>query len=533
MSIPAPIRVLHRASFAVLVLALSSACRMAPQSVQVPMRDGKSLAADVYLPSNVGTYPTILIQTPYDRSIYQAQLPFQADDYAFVIVDMRGYFGSVGAINPSAKPGQDGYDCVEWIAQQSWSDGKVGTWGPSALGVVQYQTAREKPPHLLAAVPQVAGFITTYGNYFPNGTQRKEYLDAVGAGGSNIGSGTILQHPMKDSWWGSVESTSDYGASIDIPMLVVGGWYDHRTDDVLSSFQSLTTKSGLASRPEHRLLLGPWQHEHVDEATAGAVTYADAAGVAATETVAFFDRYLRGIGDGTGSARVKWYDMGTQSWRESADWPPAGTSNRVFYLGAGGTLDAAAPTAPSASTTLSYDPQNPSPTIGGSNFQDTAMPSGPQDQATVEARGDAITFTTAELTQDVTLAGKASVMLYASSDRTDTDFVVRLTDVAPDGTSMLVVDGARKGRFRNGVTSQSLLTPGAVYSFQVDLPATAISFKAGHKIRVVVTSSNYPRYYANRNDGGTLYDTNAPYLVAQNTILHDATHPSQLVLPTL
>ena len=161
------------------------------------------------------------------------------------------------------------------------------------------------------------------------------------------------------------------------------------------------------------------------------------------------------------------------------------------------------------------------------------MPSGPQDQATVEARGDAITFTTAELTQDVTLAGKASVMLYASSDRTDTDFVVRLTDVAPDGTSMLVVDGARKARFRNGVTSQSLLTPGAVYSFQVDLPATATSFKAGHKIRVVITSSNYPRFYANRNDGGTLYDANAPYLVAQNTILHDATHPSQLVLPTV
>ena len=157
-------RLALRAGAAITLLALASACRMAPQSVQIPMRVGKSLAADIYLPSNVGTYPTILVQTPYDRAVYQAQLPFQADAYAFVIVDMRGYFGSVGAINPSAKPGQDGYDCVEWIAQQSWSDGHVGTWGPSALGVSQFQTARENTPPLDAAEPQVAGFITTKRN---------------------------------------------------------------------------------------------------------------------------------------------------------------------------------------------------------------------------------------------------------------------------------------------------------------------------------------------------------------------------------
>ncbi len=517
---------------ALVLAAVTSGCRLAAQPVQIPMRDGKFLAADVYLPASTGHWPTILIQTPYDRSVYQLQLPFQADNYAFVIVDMRGYFGSVGAINPSAKPGQDGYDCVEWIAQQSWSDGKVGTWGPSALGVVQFQTAREHPPHLFAAVPQVAGFITTYGNYFPNGTERKEYVDALSGGVSSLGASTILQHPTRDGWWNAVESGSDYASELDVPMLVVGGWYDHRTDDLVSSYRSLVTKSSAAVRNEHRLLVGPWQHEHVDEDTAGAVTYADAAGIAAADTVAFFDKHLRGVGDGPSGERVKWYDLGNQRWEEATDWPPPQASNHVLYFGTGGALVATPPIESTAATGFSYDPADPSPTVGGANFQEDVMPSGPQDQATVEARGDAITFTSETLASDVTLAGKASVLLYASSDRTDTDFVVRLTDVAPDGTSMLVTDGARKGRFRNGVSQQQLLTPGSVYSFQVDLPATAITFKAGHKIRVIVSSSNYPRYYANRNDGGTLYDANAPFLVAQNTIFHDVSHPSQLVLPT-
>ncbi len=516
---------------ALTVAAVTNGCRLAAQPIQIPMRDGKYLAADVYLPANTGRWPTILIQTPYDRAVYEYQLPFQADHYAFVVVDMRGYFGSVGAINPSAKPGQDGYDCVEWIAQQSWSDGKVGTWGPSALGVVQYQTAREHPPHLFAAVPQVAGFITSYANYFPNGTERKEYVDALGGGVSSLGASTILQHPMRDSWWNAVETSSDYASEIEVPMLVVGGWYDHRTDDLVASYRSLVTKSAPSVRGAHRLILGPWQHEHVDEDVAGAVTYADAAGYAAADTVAFFDQHLRGIGSGPSGERVKWYDLGNQRWEEASDWPPAQTANQVFYLGAGGALTTTAPSESMATTSFTYDPADPSPTVGGANFQEDLIPSGPQDQATVESRGDAITFTSATLASDVTLAGKASVVLYASSDRTDTDFAVRLTDVAPDGTSMLITDGVRKARFRNGVSSQQLLTPGSAYSFQVDLPATGISFKAGHQIRVVVSSSNYPRYYANRNDGGTLYDANAPYLVAQNTIFHDASHPSQLVLP--
>ncbi len=518
---------------ATLLAATSSACHLAPTATQIPMRDGKSLAADVYLPSAEGQWPTILIQTPYDRRVYQEALPLTADNYAFVIVDMRGYFGSAGASNPAAKPGQDGYDCVEWIAQQPWSDGHVGTWGPSALGVVQFQTAKEHPPHLFAAVPQVAGYITTYNNYFPDGTLREEYVDAVSNGPSNVGTNTLLQHPVKDSWWNSVEATSDYGSSLGVPMLVVGGWYDHRTDDLLSSYQSLETKSATAVRGEHRLVMGPWQHEHVDEGTAGAVTYADAAGFAETETMEFFDYYLRGVGTGPSGNRVKWYDMGLQAWRESPDWPPAGTANRSYYMTANGTLDTAAPASSSTASVLPYDPQNPSPTIGGSNFQEDAMPSGPQDQAPVESRSDALTFTTPVLTQDVTLAGKPFVKAWAASDHTDTDFMVRLTDVAPDGTSMLVVDGARTGRFWNGVSQQQLLTPGTVYSFQIDMPTTAITFKAGHQIRVVVTSSNYPRYYANRNDGGTLYDPNAAYSVAQNQIFHDAAHPSQLVLPVL
>ena len=521
------------ATVALVSTSLTGAgCRLAPQSISIPMRDGKSLAADLYLPGSVGSWPTILVITPYDKAPYQTRLPFEADDYAWVIVDARGLFGSVDAANPDATPGQDGFDCVEWIARQSWSDSHVGMWGPSALGVVQFQTAREHPPHFDAGVPMVASFATSYANYYPGGAMRLEYVASLTlADTPGLGAQVVLAHPSEDSLWGQVETRTQYGDELGVPMLVVGGWYDHRTDDLLASYGDLITHGLGHARAEHRLLLGPWEHDHVDEETVGALTVPNAAGVVAEASLAFFDQKLRGIGGGPSGGRVRWYDMGTSEWRDSDTFPPT-SSTTTFYLGAGGVLSTSAPTATSSSSPLRYDPNDPSPTIGGANFSGT-VPTGPQDQATVEARGDALVFTAAPLTADLRVAGTPSAVIFGASNRTDTDFMVRLTDVYPDGTSMLVTDGARKGRFVTGTTpeDEALLTPGTVYSFGIELPPTAITFRAGHRLRVIVTSSNAPRYYPNRNDGGVLYDPDAPYKLANNSVFHDTKHQSRLVLP--
>ncbi len=525
------------ASVATIALACAAlgttSCRLAAQAISIPMRDGKSLAADLYLPVGVGPWPTILLITPYSKAPYQARLPFDAESYAWVIVDARGLFGSVGAANPDATPGEDGYDCVEWIARQSWSDSHVGMWGPSALGVVQFQTAREHPPHLDAAVPMVSSFATSYANYYPGGAMRLEYVASLTVAETpGVGAQVVLAHPSEDSLWGQVETQTHYGDELDVPMLVVGGWYDHRTEDLLASYRDLVTHGIGHARDEHRLLLGPWEHDHVDEADVGALTFPNAAGVVTEASRAFFDQHLRGIGGGPVGRRARWYDMGASEWRESDDFPPAGGGSATFHLGAGGVLTTTAPTASASSSPLRYDPNDPSPTVGGANFSGT-VPTGPQPQATVEARGDALIFTSAPLAADLRVAGQPSAVIYGASNRTDTDFVVRLTDLYPDGTSMLVTDGARKGRFAGGTApeDEALLLPGNVYSFAIDLAPAAITFHAGHRVRVIVTSSNYPRFYANRNDGGVLYDPDAPFRIANNTIFHETKHLSRLVLP--
>ncbi|MBK7976109.1 MAG: CocE/NonD family hydrolase [Deltaproteobacteria bacterium] len=524
-----------RAALLALALAAltSTACRLEAQPISIPMRDGKSLAADLYLPLGVGPWPTILLVTPYDKDPYRLRLPFAAESYAWVIVDARGLFGSVGAANPDAAPGEDGYDCVEWIARQTWSDSHVGMWGPSALGVVQFQTAREHPPHLDAGVPLVASFATSYANYYPGGAMRLEYVASLSlADTPGIGAQVVLAHPAEDSLWGQVEAQTQYGDELGVPMLVVGGWYDHRTEDLLASYRDLVTRGLGHARAEHRLLIGPWEHDHVDEESVGALTFPNAAGVAAEASLAFFDKHLRGIEGGPSGGRARWFDTGLGEWRDGDEFPPAGGAAATFHLGAGGVLTPAAPTAASSSSPLRYDPNDPSPTIGGANFSGTVA-AGPQDQAAVEARNDALVFTSAPLAADLRVAGTSRAVIFGASNRTDTDLVVRLTDVHPDGTSMLVTDGARKGRFASGTApeDEALLAPGTVYSFAIDLPSIAITFRAGHRVRVVVTSSNYPRFYANRNDGGVLYDPDAPYKLANNTVFHDSKHLSRLILP--
>ncbi len=536
-----------------LLLALSflyigsQAQLLTPQKMMFPTSHGDSLEIDVYLPNNTGTFPVILIQTPYGKNSYRNGLPLgikknlSTSKYAFVILDWRGRFANLSKFNASIKTGEDGYDLVEWIAIQSWCTGKIGTWGPSALGNVQFETAKKRPPSLTCAVPQVASPQFFYEDYYAGGSARVAYLKQLDNLGFGITS-TVMAHPYYDFLWAASESATVYPDSIEIPMLMIGGWYDHNTDAILFQFDTCTKNSPLPTGTKHHLLMGPWVHggsgsAYVGSANQGQLTYPNAAGASDTVALQFFDYYLRNINNGWNNKKpVMYYQMGDDQWLEDTQWPVSYTTNTNYYLHSDGNLKTTQST--SDSLTFSYNPNSPSPTVGGATLS-TSLNQGPYNQVpAVESRFDLLTFETPTLTQDLKVKGKIGVNFFISSDKKDTDVAIRVTDVYPDGRSMLLIDGIQRMRFRNGyrVTDTAFMVPGTVYPVSVELPNTAITFKTGHKLRIVVTSSNYPMYNRNMNNGGEMYPgsnvdsvLNPQFVI--NKIHVGSAYPSHLVLP--
>ncbi len=522
-----------------------------PTSIDsIPMRDGKKLAADVYLSPLPGTHPTILIQTPYNRIAYQIiGIPLGYGQsmancpYNFVILDWRCFWGSTAACVVGADRGEDGYDAVQWIAQQPWSDGQVGTWGPSALGRVQFLTAKENPPALKCIAPLVAGPQYNFLEYYPGGVLRTEYLEQLDQLGFGL-SPVVMPNQANNLLWQYSESTTQYADSIRIPTLMIGGWYDHTIENMLEFFNLLRTQSPVNVQNQHRLVMGPWVHggsgpAQVGTANQGQLNYPNAAGWNDSTALDFFDYHLRGINNNwNNTAFVQYYQMGDDQWQNSSTWPPTGLTNVDFYFQNDTSIWQSPPANASGGISYLYDPQNPSPTTGGATLRND-LDQGPYDQAAaVESRSDVLAFTTPVLANDVVLKGKAEVHLSCASDKTDTDFMVRLTDVYPDGRSMLVQTGARRMRFRNGYTpaDTSLITPNQNYTLVIDMPATAITFKAGHRIRVDVSSSNYPQFNRNANTGGAMYPGLSPDSLvnpqtALNTVNTNVNQQSFIRLP--
>lgn len=535
---------LHWLIACLLIMALvqPSAAQLVPITDSIPMRDGKKLAVDFYLP-NGGTQalPTILIQTPYDRTLYTSLgLPLDIgfninnSNYNIVIVDWRCFHGSAAACTSQVNRGQDGYDAVEWIASQSWSNGRIGTWGPSALGVCQYQTARESPPHLICSVPIVAGSQFSYQQYFPGGVLRTEYvqmLDILGYGLSPL----LLANPFYNLVWQISESSSYYPQSIGVPMFLVGGWYDHNTNEVLSLFRGLQSLSPLPVRSQHRLLMGPWSHNTSSSSpvAVGELSYPAAQNFSDSLSLLFFDYHLRQIANGwNNSPAVQYFQMGEDNWKSASTWDTAASTYIPFYFHEDSTLQILPPVSSTANLSYIYDPRDPSPTIGGPTLR-LDLDQGPYNQwPIVESRNDLLRFTTAPLASPVSIKGQVRVLLQISSDRKDTDFSIRLTDVYPDGRSMLVADGIRRMRFRNGYTvnDTASMIPGSVYNCLVELPATAITFNSGHSIRIDVTSSNYPRFDSNLNNGLQQYAT-GDTMIAVNTVFTNNIFSSMVYLP--
>jgi predicted acyl esterase len=521
------------------------------QETNIPMSDGQSLKADIYLPDNWTSGPTILIQTPYNKNLYRLNLPIgigqaQASmTYAIVIADWRGFYGSSNAAyQGSPTMGEDGYDVVEWIAAQSWSDGMVGTWGPSALGRVQYLTAKENPPHLKCIVPVVAAPTYTYNEFYPGGSYRVEYMQQIA--GLGFGNGAlVLANPYLNALWNITSNQYFYPDEIRVPTFMIAGWYDHNIDLMIPFFDALQALSPETVRDKHKMLIGPWVHgghgfANPGSAMQGQLSYPNAANVNHQETWKFFDYHLKGVETGIyNQPAVQYYKMGENTWHQVNEWP-VNTTSQYFYLHENGQLNSQIPTTTNGSLSYDYNPEDPSPTIGGPTLR-ADLDQGPYDQRfEVENRDDALIFTTDELSQPITLAGKAKLHLKVHSSVIDTDFTVRICDVYPDGRSMLVVDGIQRMRFRNGYTAadESFMTTGEMYECTIEMPHTALTFLEGHRIRIIVTSSNYPRFNRNMNTGGAMYpglngDVLINPLIARNTIHVSSLHASYLELPTL
>lgn len=513
-------------------------------TVSISMRDGRSLAADVFLPKSGGRHPVVLIQTPYNKALVRPWFAgegrwgsdslFTDPNYAFVISDWRGKFASAGALDSGtqANLSQDGYDTCAWIARQEWCNGRIATWGPSALGRVQYETARASPPNLVCAVPMVMPLNLDYDIYFPGGALWEEFLSMLG----RLGFGSQLYNQVtaravKDDSWRVIARTFVKPEEIQVPMLFIGGWYDIYTDGVLSAFEAVRVGGGPKARAHSKLVIGPWLH-NTDQLTNGQLDFPKARLRGMQKARGFLDYWAREIANGfdVKEPSITYYQMGVDEWRSTGVWPPAGVRDRKYYLHADRSLSTAAPQRASAPAAFRYDPGNPAPTIGG-HVLDPALKGGPQDQRErVESRNDVLVFSTSLLESDLAVTGKIKLKLHVSSDRLDTDFTAVVTDVYPDGRSMLVTEGIRRMRFRNTTSREELMTPGEVYAVTIELTNTAITFRKGHRVRVIISSSNYPKYAVNPNDGGPMYKKEKG-LVAANSVYADAKHPSALVLP--
>ena len=508
----------------------------------VPMHDGVHLATDVYRPAgDVKPLPVIFSRGPYGKSNLQTGSAARAAckrGYVFVSQDMRGRFASEGKDwvvfhNDGWGERRDGQESLEWIARQPWCDGSIGTTGPSALGITQTMMAPGAPPCLKAQYVMVA-FDDMYsqGSY-QGGVWRKSLIEKwvtmAQLDRKNID--IPIQHPRYDAFWAETDARS-HADRVNVPAIFAGGWYDIFEQGTLDSFVTIHNHGGPLARGKCRLVMGPIAHGTFD-----ALKYPEnwKHQPKAADSNRFFDHHLKGVANGVEKDQaVHYYVMGDptdphapgNSWRAADNWPPQARATS-FYFHKDGRLSTDRPAGADDARSFKYDPQKPVPTLGGQNLFENR---GPADLRKLESRPDVLVFSTDVLKDPVEVTGRILAELAISSDCPDTDFAALLADVYPDGRSMLVTDGILRARFRKSFEKEEFLKPGEVYDLTVDLWSTSLVFNKGHKIRVLLTSSNSPRFDPNPNTGHE-FRADKETRVATNTIHMSAGHSSKIVLP--
>lgn len=527
--------------------------------VPVPARDGTVLRADVWRPAT-GAHPALVHRTPYGKTLTWSDF-YRLDQlagagYAVVVQDTRGRYASAGhfaGLTPEmwTAEGRDTYDTVEWAAAQPWCDGGVGMFGASYPGALCWLGAMARPPHLRAVVPMLTGDRATAhldtGGAFCLHTWVSWYLTLAG---STVEGARVVEHlplaeypdfdrpeipvTLKEILHGDAAGTPPEFAAdqVAVPVLLVGGWYDFYAARMVDQFHRLRTHSADAVRDEHRLVMGPWTHD-----TAGPIQGELNLGLAALgldvvqpAMLSFYDKHLKG--HAAVRAPVRYLVPGETCWHEAESWPPAGASTRTWYLRAGGELSAAAPVDDEPPDHYRYDPADPVRTLGGRIAGNMTGPAGPRDQHLLTERADVLRYETAPLEAPLVLAGHAVVHVHASTSAVDTDFVARLVDVHPDGRAMLVTSALARARHRKGTDREVLVAPGAVEHHEIDLGPVAHRLERGHRLALLVCSSDFPWLDRNMNTGNPI-GTDTTGIVADQAVHHDPAHPSCLALHTL
>jgi predicted acyl esterase len=507
----------------------------------VPMRDGVKLATNVFLPEGEGPWPTIVTRTPYskDGRFGEGAGRYTASGYAFVAQDTRGQFRSEGVYRPFETDREDGYDTIEWIAAQPWSNGKVGITGASAMGITGNYAAAANPPHLVAAFVVVAPHSMMSESTFIGGVFKEadvgNWMRRQGAGDQVAERKRTV---LLDAYWKGRDLPFLLD-QIDIPIYNLGGWYDLFSNGNVTNFGYLQYEGAKGARDNQKLFMGPFGHGQL----AGDLEYPEGSGLMQvfSEELRWFDYWLKGVDNGImDEPPVKYYQMAAarkgspspkNGYRTLEAWPPP-HQKVAYYLTPSQTLSTTLPPANDASTTYTFDPKNPVPTVGGANL---TLPIGPMDQREIGKRDDYLRFETAPLAEDLTVVGRITVDLWVSTDAPDTDFMVKLVDVYPDGYEAILLDSPLRARYRHGRRPEDvkMMEPGKPELLRIDLWSTANVFEKGHKVALHVTSSNFPRFEVNPNTGHAPGEEVAVPRAARNTIHHDATHPSALVLPVV
>ncbi len=554
------------------------------RDVETPMRDGAILRADIYRPQSGGPFPVLVERTPYGKGFTTLSFTLMAAErgYAVVIQDTRGRWASGGDTFPFIYEMQDGYDTVEWAARQPWANGKVGMYGASYVGYTQLAAAAARPPSLKAIVPTVT-FCNPYEVLFQGGAvelgitvswsllawvameilrrpvspeQRQAWMSDLIAAVNGMTDGstfrqlpleqipmlernglapffaTGLEHPEFDAFWQAITCPHE---NIQVPALHIGGWYDTFVADTLRDFAGIRQKGNSGQK----ILIGPWTHGSF-RGLAGEVDF----GLQAYDLlVAPFDVMLRwldywlkdtpnGVMD---EPPVRLFVMGDNAWRDELEFPLARTRYTPCYLHSAGGANSLhgdgalsfTPPAEEPADSFLYDPRNPVPTRGGPVLGwDGAMPPGAYDQQRIEERPDVLVYSTTPLERDLEVTGFLQARLWVSSSAACTDFAARLVDVSPSGFARNVQEGiTRVGKRQPIVAGQPL-------EIEIQLDATSNVFKAGHRVRLEITSSNFPRFDRNLNTGEPL-GKGSQMKPALQVVYHDAQHPSHIVLPVI
>lgn len=570
----------------ILTLAWGAAMARAEEHYEVivehampaTMRDGVVLRADIYRPKAEGKFPVLLTRTPYDkRGEVTFGLQAAARGYVVVAQDVRGRYTSEGEWYPFKYESRDGYDTVEWAAALPYSNGKVGMYGGSYVGATQMLTAIATPPHLAGIMP-----VVTASNYHENWTYQggafEQWFDQSWTTGLamntfdrrlakdsyatrwdtklplvhypllDLGASAgvadyyldWLQHPGYDDYW-KQWSIEEHFAQIQVPALHVAAWYDLFQDGSFRNYLGIKNRGGSeAARNGQRLLVIVGGHAGsgpiIGEVDFGkdSVVSEDAL------TLRWYDYLLKGIDAGMGSEKpVKLLVMGKNAWREEEGWPLARARETRYYLHSSGKANSLrgdgslGPQAPAAETAdqYVYDPADPAPTRGGPLCCDAIhQPPGAFDQRPVENRDDVLVYTTPAFKQDTEVTGPITLEIYASSSAVDTDFTGKVVDVAPQGFARNLTEGILRARYRSSREKAELMNPGEVYKLTLDLWSTSNVFLAGHKLRLEISSSNFPRFDRNLNTGED-QGHSARMVKATNAVYHDREHPSALILP--